>query len=68
MRFNKFILAFCLWFTVYAGQAAAVDTNDGSVDSTAIANANAVTVKATYIVVSDTYLRRRRQRLCAAQQ
>ena len=52
MRFNKFVLAFCLWFTVYAGQAAAVDTNDGSVYSTAIANANAVTVRATYVVVS----------------
>ena len=60
MRFNKFVLAFCLWFTVYAQgdhhndptQPAAVDNNDGFVYPTAIANANAATARAAYVVVS----------------
>lgn len=55
MRFNKFILAFCLWFTVYAqgghnndaAQPAAID----NISPRAVANANAATARAAYAAI-----------------
>ena len=67
MRFNKFVLAFCLWFTVYAqgshqndaAQPATVNNNGGTgvggkkyVHSTVTANTNAATARTAYVITS----------------
>ena len=67
MRFNTFVLAFCLWFTVYAqggdqneaAQPATIDIRDDIgaggkkyVHSVVTANGNAVTARAAYVVNS----------------